>query len=198
MLECCRGGSALGFCLSGSHPRLVFGAKLSHNSFTLQVDEILSRRDRGQPSHPLLGVPQAFDRGYPKCVPVCQSLEDVESVIHRSLLVVAVGPSESRSRTSSSVCEAEQLPQQGQPVGRCRVVEVVFSGKNRSGTFFGSVSKIFHHSYRTCGYSSIGRRLAIARPLYERSRMWKLSSTISDLSLRISASQRRRVSSLSL
>jgi hypothetical protein len=57
-------------CSDRSRARLVLGAKLGHDSLSLQVDEIFSRRDRRQPSHPFFGFAQTFDRGYPKCVPV--------------------------------------------------------------------------------------------------------------------------------
>src|SRR5271169_661788 len=90
MLERCRRGSPLACGSGDSRPPLLVRAKLSHDSFSLQVDEIFPRRDRRQPSHSTFGFTQTFDRGNPKCVPILKSFEYVESVIHHSLLVVAI------------------------------------------------------------------------------------------------------------
>ena len=198
MLKRCRGNTPLAGGLGDSGSRLVVGAKLSDDSFSLQVDEIFSRRDRGQPSHPFFGFSEAFDRGYPECVSVLQSFEYVEPIIHRSLLMVAVRPSESRSRTSTSVREADSLLQSGQSVGRCRAAETVFRSQSRLGIFFCTMGKMFHLRYWTFGYPNIRRGLTISRQLYERCRTMKFSGTTSVLSLRVSVPHCHKVSSPSL
>src|ERR1700722_1696844 len=84
-----------------SGPLLILRAQLGHNSFTLQVHEILSGRDPRQTAHPVLRFHQAFDRSDPKRVSVRQSLEYVESMIHRSLLAISEENSAPRAALQS-------------------------------------------------------------------------------------------------
>jgi hypothetical protein len=74
--------------LRHSHPVLLFAAQLRHNSFSLQVHEIFSRRKQRETSHPSLGFCQPVHRRDPQRVSISASLEYIESIVHRRYLAL--------------------------------------------------------------------------------------------------------------